>query len=96
MGNLPLEGVRVADITVVWAGPHVTQLLAEWGAEVIRVEPRTRIQPATRGAERRPPTPEELKAMAAHGVTLAGFPTSSARPTPGTRGRRSTRTAATS
>jgi crotonobetainyl-CoA:carnitine CoA-transferase CaiB-like acyl-CoA transferase len=47
----PLEGVRVADITVVWAGPHVTQLLGEWGAEVIRVEPVNRIQPVTRGAE---------------------------------------------
>ena len=47
----PLEGVRIADITVVWAGPHVTQLLGEWGAEVIRVEPVNRIQPVTRGAE---------------------------------------------
>ncbi|MFN8559553.1 MAG: CoA transferase [Dehalococcoidia bacterium] len=51
--RLPLAGVRVADITAVWAGPHVTQLLAEWGAEVIRVEPITRIQPSTRSAERR-------------------------------------------
>jgi len=49
--RLPLEGLRVADITVVWAGPHVTQLLAEWGAEVIRVEPVNKIQPNTRGAE---------------------------------------------
>jgi crotonobetainyl-CoA:carnitine CoA-transferase CaiB-like acyl-CoA transferase len=49
--RLPLEGIKVADITVVWAGPHVTQLLAEWGAEVIRVEPVNKIQPNTRGAE---------------------------------------------
>ena len=47
----PLEGVRVAAATVVWAGPHSTQLLAEWGAEVIRVEPMNRILPTTRGAE---------------------------------------------
>ena len=47
----PLEGIRVAAATVVWAGPHVTQLLAEWGAEVIRVEPVTRVLPSTRGAE---------------------------------------------
>ena len=49
--RLPLEGIRIADITVVWAGPHVTQLLAEWGAEVIRVEPVNRIQPNTRNAD---------------------------------------------
>ncbi len=51
---LPLEGIRVAAITVVWAGPHVAQLLAEWGADVINVEPVNRVQPYTRGAENVP------------------------------------------
>ncbi len=52
--HLPLEGIRVAAITVVWAGPHVAQLLGEWGADVINVEPVNRIQPYTRGAENAP------------------------------------------
>ena len=41
----------MAAVTVVWAGPHVTQLLAEWGADVVNVEPVNRVQPYTRGAE---------------------------------------------
>ena len=49
--HLPLEGLRVAAVTVVWAGPHVAQLLGEWGADVVNVEPVNRIQPYTRGVE---------------------------------------------
>jgi len=45
---LPLDGVRVIDLSVVWAGPFASQLLAEWGAEVIRMEPVTGLQPQTR------------------------------------------------
>jgi crotonobetainyl-CoA:carnitine CoA-transferase CaiB-like acyl-CoA transferase len=36
--QLPLEGVRIIDLTVVWSGPGATALLGDLGAEVIRPE----------------------------------------------------------
>lgn len=38
MKKLPLEGVRVADLTMMWAGPYATRLLGEMGAEVVKIE----------------------------------------------------------
>ena len=35
---LPLEGLRILDLTAWWAGPAATQVLASFGAEVIHVE----------------------------------------------------------
>lgn len=67
-GGLPLDGVRIVDFTVVWAGPFAAQILAEWGAEVIRVESTKYFQPSTRGTMAHPP-----KALIDSGA-LRGYP----------------------
>jgi len=43
MSELPLQGVRVIDSCIYWAGPMATVLLADLGAEIIKVESIQRI-----------------------------------------------------
>jgi crotonobetainyl-CoA:carnitine CoA-transferase CaiB-like acyl-CoA transferase len=44
----PMAGLRVVDLTHDWAGPHATRILADYGAEVIKVEYARRLD-AMRG-----------------------------------------------
>ena len=46
---LPLSGLRVLELSAAWAGPMVGRLLAEYGAEVARIEPPGTGSGATEG-----------------------------------------------
>ena len=67
---LPLAGIRVIDMSVVWAGTFTTMMLADMGAEVIRVE-NTQFAPyGTRGITLRPAD----ALLATRGMATAGYP----------------------
>ncbi len=49
----PLAGVRVVELTISWAGPLAGRLLADLGADVVKVE-----HPTSRGVAVLPPDPD--------------------------------------
>ena len=55
MSTLPLEGVRIVDLSMWFAGPMASRLLADMGAEVIKIESLRHIDP-WRGAVKPSPT----------------------------------------
>jgi crotonobetainyl-CoA:carnitine CoA-transferase CaiB-like acyl-CoA transferase len=61
MTKLPLEGVRVIDLGIALAGPYGAMLLADLGADVIRVENPQTFLPMTRGSRARPVKEQILK-----------------------------------
>ncbi|MCL8209107.1 MAG: CoA transferase [Actinomycetia bacterium] len=79
--RLPLEGVRVLDITLVWSGPAATRLMGELGAEVIRVESCRRFPSSTRGPSPDPEQARRAQATNPAGQTL-GYPGNDPGPDP--------------
>ena len=55
MGRLPLEGVRIVDLTWAGAGPFSVLLLGFLGAEVIKVESAQRMDGSRGGFIKRNP-----------------------------------------
>lgn len=61
--NRPLEGVKVVDFTLFAAGPAAGRILAEWGADVIHVEPMTGDPLRKTGATMGAPIEEDLNPL---------------------------------
>jgi crotonobetainyl-CoA:carnitine CoA-transferase CaiB-like acyl-CoA transferase len=73
--HLPLAGVRIVDLTVVWSGPGGTALLGDLGAEVIRMEANNRVG-------RQDSAKWTRESLADAGYRIAAFPDQEPQPRP--------------
>lgn len=61
MARLPLEGIRIIDLSRIWAAPLSTKLLADMGAQVIKIQEESRFTPrqqrasGAQGGQQAPP-----------------------------------------
>jgi crotonobetainyl-CoA:carnitine CoA-transferase CaiB-like acyl-CoA transferase len=67
-GRAPLQGIRVMDLGWVWAGAIPGQVLADLGAEVIKVESRVRLDYMRQGRPIRGTTPDPEQNPMFHAV----------------------------
>ena len=58
----PLEGIRVIDMAVIFAGPYGTMFLGDMGAEIIRIETLNGLPATSRGQFARPSKESQMKA----------------------------------
>jgi len=68
MAQHPLQGYRVVDFGSAWAGAQMTHIVADMGAEVIKVESRNRIDYARLGGA---PTPKDLLDKSPEAIAVA-------------------------
>lgn len=66
----PLKGVKVIDLTYYAAGPGAARILADWGADVIKIEPPAEEPGRTTGTTIGIPANEESDGLKVIGPAL--------------------------